>query len=121
MESNIVYKIRRKADGLFSTGGTTPSFTEKGKVWRSRKDISLHIGMLLGYNLAIRNYEGCEIVAYETKEFSSESAIEWMDDISNKRNQRKEEQEEISERNKEANRRRQYQELKAEFEHGITY
>jgi hypothetical protein len=30
-----VYKIRRKSDGKFSTGGYYPRFTVKGKVWNN--------------------------------------------------------------------------------------
>ena len=29
-----LYKIRRKSDGLFSAGGTTPRFTKIGKSWK---------------------------------------------------------------------------------------
>ena len=31
---DFVYRIRRKADGLFSTGGCRPSFSKKGKEWK---------------------------------------------------------------------------------------
>lgn len=34
MSDNVLYKIRRKSDGLFSTGGHTPRFTKIGKSWK---------------------------------------------------------------------------------------
>lgn len=37
MNNNMIYyKIRRKSDGLYSTGGMTPSFTKQGKVWHTK-------------------------------------------------------------------------------------
>ena len=31
---DFVYMIRRRADGLFSTGGCSPRFSKKGKEWK---------------------------------------------------------------------------------------
>ena len=41
-----VYKIRRKTDGLFSSGGTDPSFSKKGKIWNARGHVTSHISQL---------------------------------------------------------------------------
>lgn len=34
MKKTFVYMVRRKADGLYSTGGCRPRFSAKGKEWR---------------------------------------------------------------------------------------
>ena len=38
-----VYKIRN-ADGLYSKGGTDPSWTKRGKVWQNKQGLSSHLG-----------------------------------------------------------------------------
>lgn len=63
-ETYKVWKIRRKSDGLFSTGGTWPSFTKKGKEWKTLSALSSHIVQ------SHRHYDGyhdgdLEIVHYE--------------------------------------------------------
>lgn len=44
--TTVVYKIRRKSDGLFSTGGSVPSWTENGKTWNTRGALSNHMAQL---------------------------------------------------------------------------
>jgi hypothetical protein len=86
-----IYKIRRKSDGLFATGGSMFKFTPLGKIWHRLEDVVRHIEMLseyennvkenfeekgLGHLLegndyvrSLRQYkEGCEVIVYETKE-----------------------------------------------------
>lgn len=53
-----VYMIRRKSDGLYSTGGTRPSFQKAGKHWRSLANVRKH--------LCVATYQDtCEIVRYQ--------------------------------------------------------
>lgn len=69
-----VYKIRRIADGLYSTGGTSPKWNKHGKTWNTVGHIKNHLAMFKEYNYDIRGYvsvladyyTGCEIVVYET-------------------------------------------------------
>lgn len=63
----IVYKIRRKSDGLYSSGGTNPSFHKVGKTWsrihnvrRSLTDLRKHRWWHDKFP-----YKDCEIVEYE--------------------------------------------------------
>jgi len=76
-----VYRIRRKSDGLFSTGGNRPSFTVKGKVWNNKGGLHAHLNMnpkkwvatapgpFGEYRSAQRDaYEGCELVEFEIVE-----------------------------------------------------
>lgn len=44
--TTVVYKIRRKSDGLFSTGGTCPSWNANGKTWNTRGALSNHMAQL---------------------------------------------------------------------------
>lgn len=46
MSEIVVYKIRSKTTGLYSTGGGNPSFTKKGKTWNQPGHVSTHIAGL---------------------------------------------------------------------------
>lgn len=68
----VIYKIRRKSDGLFSTGGWNPTFSKTGKTWNRKGDLSNHFALMCDqYYTKLRKtdmndvYEGCEIVAIE--------------------------------------------------------
>lgn len=56
----MVYKIRRKSDGLFSTGGRCPDFKQGGKVWTSKGSLKRHISYMKFPEL----YSDCEIVYF---------------------------------------------------------
>jgi len=72
----IVYKIQRKSDGLFSTGGGRPQFTTKGKVWRNRGGLSNHVKHVVGDK---NIYRDCEIISYEVVETETDrlSVSDW--------------------------------------------
>lgn len=79
-----VYKIRRKIDGLFSTGGTSPDFSDKGKVWKARGHISSHMKQVGSYySSKTKNdyYRDCEVVTYEVVETEVDtiSALDWQE------------------------------------------
>lgn len=59
----INYKIKRKSDGLYSTGGYYPSFTKQGKAWRQLGHLKSHLA-LMGYQYI--GYRDCEIVEIHT-------------------------------------------------------
>lgn len=42
------YKLRRKSDGLYSNGGSWPSFTSKGKTWNTLAALSGHLAQHTG-------------------------------------------------------------------------
>lgn len=66
METQIFYKIRRKTDGLFSTGGSAPTFTKKGKVWNQRGHVSSHLNCVGSRDKTINDYYAdCELVMME--------------------------------------------------------
>jgi len=63
-----VYKIRRKSDGLFSTGGAWPQFKTKGKQWPTRAGLHAHFNIVFGRGGQSDRYADCEIVAIEVEE-----------------------------------------------------
>ncbi len=87
-----VYKIRRKTDGLYSTGGVYPKFTKIGKVWSSLGHLKSHMRQLFDteyssdwktiyVKLRIKHiYKDCEIVTYIVTE-DDNNIIEMSDMI----------------------------------------
>ena len=59
----MLYKIRRRSDGKFSTGGRWPSFKATGKTWGRIQDIVTHYGQINPRNKHV--YDDCEVVFYE--------------------------------------------------------
>ena len=82
-DKKFVYMIRRKSDGLYSAGGTTPIFTKNGKTWSSIGALKNHLNQAIirdyGYKpwkndnnkksvyiyRDFETYADCEIVAFE--------------------------------------------------------
>lgn len=77
MTNNVFYKIRRKKDGLFSTGTWMPSFKKNGKMWQLLSYLKKHIIHIIQgkyyYSKNHFNYDGCEIVKYDLVEVNSYS------------------------------------------------
>jgi len=65
-----VYKIRRKSDGLFSTGGENPSFNKKGKTWSARGHVISHLSQFGDKNKKLY-YSDCEVVCFQVEQFES--------------------------------------------------
>lgn len=61
---NCVFKIRRKSDGLYSTGGVNPTFTRVWKAWASRGNINQHLAQFETSDALRQVYGDCEIVVY---------------------------------------------------------
>jgi hypothetical protein len=111
----VVYKIRRKTDGLFSKGGSTPSFNKDGKVWKQRGHLTNHLNQI--HNRSV--YGDCEIIVYKLEEVQQGDGIS-IDGYLDEREQKKRDEE--NERNlryeamRKEQRRKEYEALKAEFE-----
>lgn len=73
-----VYKIRRRSDGLFSSGGTYPKFSKKGKVWAARGHVTSHLSQL-GDRDRNRYYKDCEVVRVEVQytDVDTTDVFEW--------------------------------------------
>lgn len=65
---DVVYKIRRASDGMFSTGGRAPRWAKRGKAWACHGAVKRHFRELadeLGRNIRLANpYENCDVVRY---------------------------------------------------------
>ena len=66
-----VYKIRNQ-DGLFSSGGTWPRFTKKGKIWKARGHLTNHLNQVHQGRVAHYYDQGAHIVEYEVIEIVNE-------------------------------------------------
>lgn len=73
-----VYKIRRRADGLFSSGGAYPTFSKKGKTWSARGHVTSHLSQF-GDRDKNRYYKDCEVVRIEVQEVDVDAidVFEW--------------------------------------------
>jgi hypothetical protein len=73
-----VYKIRRKTDGLFSSGGTYPTFSKKGKTWTGRGHVTSHLSQF-GERKKEQYYKDCEVVCIEIQEVDTDvtDVFEW--------------------------------------------
>lgn len=73
-----IYKIRRKSDGLFSTGGVSPSWSKTGKTWNQIGHLKNHLNQFkdrYDYDFETKKhirvdkipkyYSDCEIIVYE--------------------------------------------------------
>jgi hypothetical protein len=51
------YQIRRKSDGLYSTGGQFPTFNQTGKTWKNIGHVKSHmrLGREYGQSETVRN------------------------------------------------------------------
>ena len=86
-----LFVIQRRSDGLYSTGGTHPSFNEVGKIWQ-RRDLSAHLAMHEG---DCPYYDYCDVVEIEYKNLSCSSIADelngrWLAHRRNARHAQKE-------------------------------
>ena len=64
--TQIVFMIQNK-EGLFSTGGSSPRFTKKGKAWTNIGHLKNHLNMFIDYMGRVPHYpySGCKLVTLE--------------------------------------------------------
>lgn len=109
----IYYKIRNKDSGLFSTGGTRPRWKKIGKIWKRKQDLTSHFNMLPTYT---GPYINCEVVEYTVSETGIQSIYDWISHSRQRRLLKESQRQMAAERYTRELRRRQYEELKREFE-----
>jgi predicted ribosome quality control (RQC) complex YloA/Tae2 family protein len=69
------FKIKRISDGLYSTGGETPSFTESGKLFNKRNHVTSHLNAVRKKEIV---YKGCEVVQCQLFEIGETiHALDW--------------------------------------------
>jgi hypothetical protein len=93
----MLYKIRNKETGLFSTGGISPNWTKLGKTWNSIGTFKSHL-TLVGdrYNCIYNNklkglsidtdiYKNCEVVEVEFKECKVSNIKDFIEENTKKK------------------------------------
>lgn len=67
--SRLVYKIRHKVTGLYSTGSSSPQWKKTGKIWQTKAALSNHLSMLNQYaELLMKHYADAEVVEFVVEE-----------------------------------------------------
>lgn len=115
---DIIYKIRRKSDGLFSGGGTwMVRFSNRGKIWKQLNHLTSHLNQVDSDTR--KQYQNCEIVCYQIVETPVGDAVtisEYISERERLKAEEKQRQQIAREKADKAARRKKYEELKAEFE-----
>lgn len=66
VSTSSTYRIRRLSDGIFSAGGSPPKWDRKGKTWRKKGDLNLHLENIRQsrslFSQGGHPYEGCEVI-----------------------------------------------------------
>lgn len=87
MESYKFYKIRHGITGLYSRGGTYPTWSKKGKMWRGIGPLKLHLKLIeYYYNRGVKSAaqsviddrKHWEIVEYSLSESDSQPLSEFI-------------------------------------------
>lgn len=86
-DTTIMYKIRM-ADGTFSKGGSWPSFSKTGKVWKRKGDISSHMTQLSGQGRKLYRDRGAEVIELITTVSSATPIDSYLDDVITRAEQR---------------------------------
>lgn len=73
-----VFMIRRKSDGLYSKGGSSPSFSKNGKVWLQRGYVTSHMSQLTRFGK--ERYDDCEVIEFSLEPTGNDvPALEWKE------------------------------------------
>tara|TARA_R110002020_G_scaffold291520_1_gene506924 strand:- start:480 stop:824 length:345 start_codon:yes stop_codon:yes gene_type:complete len=75
----IFYKIKRGE--LYSTGGSWPSWVERGKTWMRMRDLRAHLRTVRLPSHRTQHYEGAEVVTLETVQIDAVPVMEVLQDV----------------------------------------
>lgn len=83
----ILYLIRHKTTGLYSSGGNYPSWKKNGKVWTSRGALSGHFAICAR---APSTYKDAEILMIDVADHASQTLNlqQWLEDTGERRKER---------------------------------
>lgn len=122
MTEKLVYMIKRTSDGLFSSGGCSPHFSQKGKCWTHIGHLKNHLNLFIGYkgNPEFYPYRDCEVVTYRKVVIENVEVSAKVDDLFLEIVERVQkdylEYQERSMKEKEFEERRQLEDLKRKYE-----
>ena len=121
---SIYYKVRQKGTELYSTGGSTPKWTKKGKVWSGIGSLKNHLVQVetprrtswsvLGH-VPVHPYRDAEIVVMVMKETETMSPMEMLRDLRVKKDETKAKQLELSRKQTEEAERQHLRNLQAKY------
>jgi len=122
------YKIRRKTDGLFSTGGGDPNFTTGGKTYTTMGAVQNHISTISKRTRRVpphsyqgqrepsfEIYEDCELVEFELVETATQDVMPLILGKKQVRDQKEQEYREKQEQREKLKRQQLYTQLNKEF------
>lgn len=114
----IVYKIRRRSDRMFSTGGRIPNFTKTGKYWKQRGHLTNHLRHVYDNSWSNNAYNNCDVVEIEVieKEVRAQPLINYLSETEERIRQRETEKRQRWEEYLKTQRFKEYKKLKCEFE-----
>jgi hypothetical protein len=75
MKVELVYRIRSRKTGLYSTGTSTPNWNKTGKIWRTKSALGNHLALGHQYNQVLQSIyarEDAEIVTCQLTEVELE-------------------------------------------------
>lgn len=113
----IIYRVRSKKTGLYSKGGTWPSFTKAGKIWKNIGHLRNHFNVLDAHGRKIYKDHDVEIIEVEIKEevVCSTSFDEFLQEAADREQDRKDKRKQRMDDWLIAQRKKQYLELQKEF------
>lgn len=117
MNEIIVFKIRSKTTGLFSTGGGTPGWSKKGKTWNMRGHVSSHLAGLYSGGKKIYDVHQAEVVECVIREenVGVVPVSEWLADVERRKADKENARKNAAEDRQRQQRYAEYQRLQKEF------
>jgi hypothetical protein len=117
MANITVFKIKSTLTGLFSTGGSSPDWSKKGKTWSQRGHVSLHLSGLCGNGRRIYRQHDAVVVECVIKEedVSTIKVSEWLSETERKAREKEADREARNIERARQERLQQYVKLKKEF------
>jgi len=117
-----IFKIRRKTDGLFSQGGSRPGFNKIGKMWKQKGHLTSHLNIVARQRPYLRDdklaYDDCELVTFELTEIEVDSipVSQYVKERKELQQEREQARDRAWEKRQKAERRKEFEKLKIEFE-----
>lgn len=113
----VIYRVKSRKTGLYSKGGTWPSFSKTGKIWKNIGHLRNHFNVLDARGRKIYKDNDVEIIEIEITEevVCSTSFDEFLQEAADREQDRKDKRKQRVEAFLAEQRRKQFLELQKEF------
>lgn len=113
----IIYRLKSNKTGLFSKGGSTPSFSKIGKIWRNIGHLKNHISGLDARGRSVYHDNDVVMVTYELveTEVSVTTFTELLADSANRKAQREADRQAKIQKWRDDQERNEYNRLKKKY------